>query len=159
MSTAYSTTDFIKCLASCAFGLLLIGSAPAVVAAGNTQYEQDVARCRSGHSGQDLDTCLREARAARAAAGRLNDDAASGEQYDKNAFARCQALPEPQRQHCITLMRSPTNVQGSVEGGGVLRETVITVPAPGQPGVAPGRPDTAPVYDNRGGVYVPAPMR
>jgi hypothetical protein len=35
-------------------------------------------------------------------------------------------------------MSSPTNVRGSVQGGGVLRETVIQVPAGSVPPPAPG---------------------
>ena len=70
MNTRYLITDFMKRLAPCAFGLLLIGAAPVAMAA-TSQYEQDVARCRSGESGQDVQACLKEARAARAAAGKL----------------------------------------------------------------------------------------
>ena len=42
---------------------------------------------------------------------------------------RCNRLPQASRQDCITQMTSPTQVRGSVQGGGVLRETVIQVPA------------------------------
>jgi hypothetical protein len=160
MNTRYLITEFMKRLAPCTFGLLLIGTAPVAMAA-TSQYEQDVARCRSGESGQDVQACLKEARAARAAAGKLGDTVASSDRYEQNSTARCLALPEPKRQNCMMLMRSPARVYGSVEGGGVMREMVITVPASGQTGAVPPQPSAAPapVYDNRSGVYVPVPMR
>lgn len=49
---------------------------------------------------------------------------------------RCKNLPASQQQDCITQMTSGnTTTRGSVGGGGVLRETVIQVPAgtPGRP--------------------------
>ena len=46
---------------------------------------------------------------------------------------RCNRLPQASRQDCITQMTSPTQVRGSVQGGGVLRETVIQAPAESAP--------------------------
>jgi hypothetical protein len=41
-------------------------------------------------------------------------------------------LPAGQRQDCMTLMNDPdARTQGSVDGGGIIRETTITIP--GQP--------------------------
>jgi hypothetical protein len=90
-------------------------------------YKSEVARCKSGMSGQDQATCLREAGAARQQA--MQGGLTSTGGYDQNAIARCQRLPADQRQNCISLMNSPAQTQGSVEGGGMLRQKTITVPA------------------------------
>lgn len=97
-------------------------------------YDREVARCNSGTSGQDKANCLREAGAARqeSGRGRLNEPA-----YETNATRRCDSLPAGQRQDCVTQMNAPTSTQGSVQGGGVMRETVIPVPA-----ATPGTPAT-----------------
>ena len=141
----------------CAAGLLLAaGAAHAAGATGRgsvqSQYQQDVAACKSGATGQDQAACLREAGAARQEASRNNLKDGSADQLQQNMLDRCNRLPADSRQDCVTQMTSPTNVRGSVQGGGVLRETVIQVPADsvapaaGAPGMAPGAaPMTAPV--------------
>ena len=98
-------------------------------ATSQAQHQQDVATCKSGASGQPLETCLREAAAARQERDRQNLNAQSPEQLRQNELARCNRLPESQRQTCVAKMTSPTNVQGSVQGGGVLRKKEIQVPA------------------------------
>lgn len=107
-------------------------SANAAPRPAQSAYDREVARCNSGTSGQDRATCLREAGAARQESGRgtLNEPA-----YETNQTRRCDNLPAGQRQDCITQMNAPTSTQGSVKGGGMLRETVIPVPAatPGTP--------------------------
>ncbi len=126
----------------CTTGLMLAAGA-AHAQAGNadssqSRYQQDVAACKSGTTGQPLDTCLREAGAARQERNRQNLRDDSPEQLQQNMLARCSRLPEAQRQNCVTQMTSPSNVRGSVQGGGVLRETVIQVPAGTAPGHGPG---------------------
>lgn len=104
-----------------------------------SKHQQDVATCKSGASGQPLETCLREAAAARQERERQNLREESPEQLRQNELARCNRLPEAQRQNCVAKMTSPTNVQGSVQGGGILRQKEIQVPAtPNTPtGTAP----------------------
>ncbi|ASC68994.1 hypothetical protein B9P52_26010 [Achromobacter denitrificans] len=135
----------------CAAGLMLAaGALHAADATGRgsaqSQYQQDVAACKSGATGQDPAACMREAGAARQEAGRQNLKEGSTDQYQQNMIDRCNRLPAASRQDCVTQMTSPTNVRGSVQGGGVLRETVIQVPADsvlpasgatGVPGAAP----------------------
>jgi hypothetical protein len=96
------------------------------------QYRADVAHCKSGLSNQDQATCLQEAGAALEAARRGN--LTTSPSYTADQTARCQQLPADQRQDCMTLMsdQANTKVEGSVSGGGVLRETTITVPAGSQ---------------------------
>ncbi|MBV7485902.1 hypothetical protein [Bordetella sp. BOR01] len=102
-----------------------------------SQYELDVQRCNTGQTNQDRATCLQEAGAAREEAARKRLDNGQSANYGTNATARCNNLPQTQRQDCMRQMSAPSSVKGSVEGGGVLRETVIPVPAQ-SPGAAPG---------------------
>lgn len=134
----------VSCFAA---GLLLAAGATQAANSANAsnrsaiqaQYTQDVANCRNGSTQQALAACLREAGAAREEALRQNLQAGDPNQLAQNALARCTNLPEPARQNCITQMTSPdTVVRGSVQGGGVLRETEIPVPA-GTPGSVPMR--------------------
>jgi len=136
-----------RALTLCATGALLFS--PLAFAAGpaaagaqtdaSAQYKADVARCKSGQTNQDEATCLREAGAAleEARRNRLSNNAAPGS-YRQNALDRCNALPAGQREDCLTQMSgSDTTVKGSVGGGGVLRETTITIPG-SVSGSAPG---------------------
>jgi len=91
-------------------------------------FKSEVARCKAGTSGQDQATCMREAGAARQQA--LQGGLTSVGGYDQNALARCQRLPANMRQNCLSLMQSSSaQTQGSVQGGGVLREMTVPVPA------------------------------
>lgn len=117
----------------CAAGLLGASSSSYAAGGADAQYQRDVARCNSGQTNQDKATCLKEAGAAQVERqrGGLVDPA----QPQRNATARCDALSGNERQDCLIQMSgsATTTVQGSVQGGGVLRETVIPV-APGTPG-------------------------
>ncbi|ARP95425.1 hypothetical protein [Bordetella genomosp. 13] len=120
------------------------------------QYRLDVQRCNAGQTNQDRRTCLQEAGAALEESRRNRLDDKQQGRYDQNALNRCSALPAAQQQDCMTQMQSPTRVHGSVMGGGVLRETIIQVPA-GTPGSTPSSgyapaPAAAP-----GSGYAPAP--
>lgn len=93
-----------------------------------SQYELDVQRCNTGQTHQSKAVCLQEAGAARDEANRKRLDDGQSANYSSNATDRCTKLPESQRQNCMQQMSSPSSVKGSVESGGVLRETVIQVP-------------------------------
>src|SRR6185312_14197505 len=113
----------------CAFLLSPVAEAASPV---QSQYQRDVARCNST-PGIDKKACLKEAGAA-AQAARDNTLAAPGMQAEtQNRTERCDRLTGERRADCMTLMDNKTQVreQGSVESGGILRETTITVPAPG----------------------------
>ena len=105
------------------------GSASADI---QSRYEQDRAKCLSGTSNQDRSTCLKEAGAARAAArqGQL-DDAGAAKQV--NAKQRCQALTGDDAKDCLSRASGNGTVSGSVQAGGVLRETVTTQILPSEP--------------------------
>ncbi|CAM5223056.1 putative protein OS=Castellaniella defragrans OX=75697 GN=HNR28_003571 PE=4 SV=1 [Castellaniella defragrans] len=113
----------------CAFLL-----SPAAQAAGPTQsqYQRDVEHCNTT-PGIDKKACLKEAGAA-AQAARDNNLANPGAQQESmNRVGRCDSLQGDQRQDCMILMDNKNQVreQGSVQSGGILRETTITIPAPG----------------------------
>ncbi|WP_057688456.1 hypothetical protein, partial [Bordetella pertussis] len=123
-------------LALGAGSLMAFGAHAAGTGSGQSQYQMDVQRCNSGDTSQDRATCLREAGAARQESQRNRLDDKQEGRYQDNAMMRCKNLPASQQQDCITQMTSGnTTTRGSVGGGGVLRETVIQVPAgtPGRP--------------------------
>ena len=109
----------------CAFTAM--AATPAALADAQARYRQDMALCNSGQSNQDPATCREEAQHALAAArrGELND--APG-QYEKNAMQRCEALKGDSRSACLARMRGEGSVEGSVAGGGILRQIETVVP-------------------------------
>jgi hypothetical protein len=125
------STRFLFCkTALAAAGVLLC--AGTVLAAGvsvdaQARYRQDLAACNSSPPGEDRTTCRLEARNALAEArrGGLND--APG-QYQQNALQRCGALKGDDRSDCEARMRGQGSIEGSVSGGGILRESVTTTP-------------------------------
>lgn len=94
-----------------------------------SRYQQEVERCRSGQSGQALETCLKEAGAAKAEAQKHRLAPNANADYERNRLQRCQAFKdEAERRTCIERTRQAP-VKGSVEGGGVLREYIEVIPA------------------------------
>lgn len=92
------------------------------------RYRQEMALCNSGQSHQDPKTCRTEARNALAEArrGGLSDTAPN--QYSRNAVQRCLEFQGEDRAACETRVLNPSRVDGSVQGGGLVRESVIVVP-------------------------------
>ena len=123
-----------------AASLLAMTAATAQVATGSPgttgidatgNYQSEVQACRSGRTQQDVDTCLREARNARAdkQRGTLDKD---GNRYQANAKARCEPLAGEEKAACEARVMGYGNVSGSVASGGVLREVETVVLPPGQ---------------------------
>ena len=87
------------------------------------RYEKERAACLNGTSHQDRATCLQEAGAAlnEARHGRLT----TSDQLKANALSRCNALPDADRADCRSRVNNESNssVKGTVEGGGVIKET------------------------------------
>ena len=98
-------------------------------AAAQAQYRQDMAMCNSGRSHQPAATCRLEARNA-LAEGRRGGLVHAPEVYQENALQRCKALEGIDRGACEARMRGESRIDGSVLGGGILRESVTVVPAP-----------------------------
>ena len=93
------------------------------------RYHADVKHCHE-QTTQDVRDCLREAGAAlyEARRGQLVTGTPS---YVDNQRARCETLSGEAREDCLRLMENAgARVSGSVEGGGILREMTITIPAP-----------------------------
>ena len=117
--------------AALALGLLsLLGCTTALAAddrAAQDQYQRDRATCLAGESGQDRDTCLREAAAALQEARQASQTPPTPQpDYERNALARCDAQPTPDdRASCRLRMQAPA--QGSVRAGGLLREATETI--------------------------------
>lgn len=91
------------------------------------RYQADRRACHEGIGGQDRTTCLREAGAARAEALRaMLGNGESAEQRDRNAIERCKVHRDPSdRNACELMARGEGQEEGSVEGGGVIRELTI----------------------------------
>ena len=95
-------------------------------ASGNTRTER--AACMSGNTQQDRATCLREANNAAAdkRAGKLD----SGTDYAANALARCDVLTGEDKAACQARIVGYGSTDGSVAGGGVIRQVeTVVVPA------------------------------
>ena len=93
------------------------------LAQAQARYQQERAICLAGQSPQDRATCLKEAGAALAEArrGNLDSDPAS---YLANQQHRCDRLSGDEQRDCLARMRGRGTTQGSVAGGGILRELV-----------------------------------
>jgi hypothetical protein len=116
--------------------LLAVTAATAQVATGQTgidasgNYQSEVQACMTGKTQQDRDTCLTEARNARADKKRGVLDNAGG-QFEANAQARCGPLTGEDKAACQARVLGFGNTTGSVAGGGVLREVETVVMPPG----------------------------
>ena len=98
-------------------------------ASGN--YRQEVQACESGRTAEARDTCLREARNARADKQRHKLDTA-GTDLRENALARCQPFSGEDKAACEARVMGYGESSGSVAGGGVLRQVETVVVPPGQ---------------------------
>ena len=131
----------LSVLAACALSVPMWAQA-ATTAPVEAQYQSDRAACLSGETGQALKPCLAEAAAARALA--LHNPSAlerpSGAEIQHNRTERCDPLPADQRADCLRRMEGEGSVEGSVEGGGVIRTLVTRSAEP-----TPGASVTAPV--------------
>ena len=93
-------------------------------ASGNAKNE--MAACASGNTQEDKATCMKEVRNANAAkrAGKLGNDG----DFSANALMRCNVFKSADDQSaCKARVMNDANAQGSVAGGGVLREATTIV--------------------------------
>lgn len=100
-------------------------------ATGNARSEANA--CVTGMTQQDRETCLREVRNANAEkrAGKLDN---AGAQFDANAAQRCDVLSGEDKIACEARVAGIGTTQGSVAGGGVIREIeTVVVPKDGTP--------------------------
>ena len=102
-------------------------AAPKASSEAQQQYNRERARCMSGQSGQDRATCLREAGAALQEARRNRLQGQGGGDLKANATARCNAQPAADRDACVQRVMGAGSTQGSVRGGGLIREVETPV--------------------------------
>ena len=119
---SYCSSVLSAALLFASVGVAVAQEAPS---AAQQRYQQDMAACTSGQSSQDSATCQREARNALAEASRGGLSGASD--APRNSVQRCDVFSGDERSACEARVRG--SVQGSVEGGGILRETVTPIPA------------------------------
>jgi len=114
-------------IAMVAIGGALSFSALAADPAARQKYNQDVAFCKSGQSQQDYATCMREAGAALQQSNLLHT--APREVLAQNSEDRCAVQHGDDRVACQARMEGLGKTEGSVAGGGVIREITIVEPA------------------------------
>ncbi len=107
----------------------LLAAPSAFAQTAEQRYQAEVARCNAGQTQQDRATCLREAGAARDEARKGNLATPQPTDMASNATDRCKAQPAADQAACMQRIEGTgvTTTQGSVEGGGVIRETVTPV--------------------------------
>jgi hypothetical protein len=118
--------------------LLAVGAATAQVATTGTtgidasgSYQSEVQACMSGQTQQDRDTCLKEARNARADKQRGVLDTQGP--VAANAMGRCEVFQGGEdRAACQARVMGMGNADGSVAGGGMIREVETVVLPSGQ---------------------------
>lgn len=114
--------NILRCLGALSLACVLVpASAAGKVSAAQAAYQQERARCQRGETNQDRATCLKEAGAAYDEARRGQLGAAPAADLSRNATMRCDAQPAADRQACLQRLQGAA--QGSVQGGGVLRQT------------------------------------
>jgi hypothetical protein len=106
----------------------------ATVLAGGSAYAAGMAGdgggCNANEARGDVVACRHETAAARAEARRGGLTSPSQEQLMQNASQRCNALPADDRRDCMMRIRgTDTNTSGSVDGGGILQQTVRPMPS------------------------------
>ncbi|MEO8278705.1 MAG: hypothetical protein ABI564_03365 [Ideonella sp.] len=94
------------------------------------RYKQERAACMDGRSSQDKATCLKEATNALAESRKNPAPATSKSELRSNALARCKNVLESDKAACKRLALGKGTESGSVEGGGVIKETVTTTIGP-----------------------------
>ena len=112
--------------------LLLTTAVSAQVASGTTGIDatgnasSEMAACNNGTTQQDRATCITEVKNANAAkrAGQLDN---ASQRRAANALERCQALSGDDKVACEARMAGYGETEGSVAGGGVIREIETVV--------------------------------
>jgi hypothetical protein len=122
----------VAALASACAGAAVLAAEPVATDDAKALYLKERANCETGNTTQDRATCLKEAGAAldEKKKGKLDN---SGSPV-ANATDRCNVLPAKDKADCLARIVGPLSpnqrvtVSGSVEGGGVIRETTTTTP-------------------------------
>jgi hypothetical protein len=115
-----------------AFGaaaLLAVAATAQVSTLEDLNFNEQMQACQRGDTPQSTQSCMQEARAARAARAQGALDPRAGD-YAGNALARCDAFQSAEDQRaCRARVMGQGEVSGSVAGGGMLRQYEYKVPA------------------------------
>lgn len=132
-----------------ALALTLVDPTGQALAAGeqaavDAQYEKDRPACVAKQgSVESREACLREAGAVRQAARRgLLSNAASAAELRRNALSRCEVHQDAvDPAACQRMVEGEGASQGSVESGGIVRETITVIQPSSQvePGAMPAK--------------------
>ena len=115
--------------AACAAAFACAGAQAAErSSAAAAQYKSDLAACDSSRATEERSRCRTEAARAYSQA-RAGDFNTPSDQLAQNARRRCEALKGDDRRGCEARMSGAGRTEGSVGGGGILRESTQTVPA------------------------------
>ena len=137
MTASNTRTRSSKSLVS--FGvaaLLAVGAATAQVATidASGSYQQEVQACLSGQTQQARDDCLKEARNANADKRRGVLDTQGS--LEANAMGRCSVFTSGEdKAACQARVMGMGSAEGSVAGGGLIREVETVVMPQGQTSV------------------------
>ena len=107
------------------------------------QHQEDRRACMAMTTASVVsrEACLREAGAVREAAlGGTLPEESSPAAMRRNALSRCEVHQDPvDRSACVRMVQGEGVSQGSVEGGGIIRETITVLEpaAPVEPASAP----------------------
>ena len=107
-------------------GFIVFGAQTAGAQAPGSDARMQKERATCDGVQQDRAACLREAGAARQEAGRGGLTSPSPAREQVNSLARCSELPAAEQPDCEARIKGGprTTTEGSVMGGGVIRETV-----------------------------------
>ena len=143
----YGLKSFGKGVAGFVLSAVMAITATAQIASGTTgidatgNAQSEMAACNNGKTQQDRVTCITEVQNANAAkrAGKLDN---AGGQFDANAMQRCNVLAGEEKIACEARISGYGSNQGSVAGGGVIRQ-VETVVAPADGSTVLVQPQTS----------------
>jgi len=118
---------------------------PNDVAAAQARYKEEVANCAVTHPVVNNDNCVKEARntLAEIKRGKMNESWQSSD-FTKNAVLRCDVHKGDDKTDCIARIQGKGRTEGSVAGGGILRElttTTVVAPPPVVQAPSPKAPD------------------
>ena len=129
-------------------GLLAVQSfaqTPDDLASAQARYKQEVAECAVTNPVVDNSNCAKEARntLAEIKRGRMNESWQSSD-LEKNAFLRCDVHSGGDKLDCIARIHGAGKTEGTVAGGGILRELTTTIVVIVPPRLASTEPKSAP---------------
>jgi len=118
---------------------------PHAPAAAQARYQQELADCAVTHPVVNKDNCVKEARNALAEIrrGKMNESWQPSD-LTRNALQRCDVHKGDDKADCIARIQGKGRTEGSVAGGGILRElttTTVIAPPPVVQASAPRAPD------------------